>query len=401
MRVLFYEPNHTGHHYAYFARMFPGFLRLRADCPQLKFALATTQKGVESEEFQRNLSRFADDLEILPTCTPAPSGAILKSWHRCRELAQAKRNWGPDHVCLLYGDGIWQVAAAAQIFGCRIMGDTIPAEAWIYRGGFAYSDAAGTVSKIKRFLFRRLLQQELFDRIHFDDELLLKYVGSLSPTNTQVLLTPNPIHYGDVIDQKAARECLGLPLNGQLISSSGMITRWKGMDLVLKAFTKAIESRPVDEVPTRLLLAGPHEDEIRSLLKEKPYQTLVDAGQIISHNRYFDEQEMLDVASASDLVLAAYPKHSGRSSIILWAAAAGRPVLGVNRGCIAHVIEAERLGATCNVLDIEKFAKAINLSLNQPWTEEDRSRVRRYAHWHSSENYAELSAAYVRKRQCA
>lgn len=398
MRVLFYEPNHTGHHYAYFARMLPGFLELKEKHPHLEFALATTPKGLESEEFQRCLRRFREDLELLPICAPVPKRAIQKALQRCRELDLAKRTWKPDHVCVLYGDGLWQVAAATKMGGARIMGPHVPTEAWMYRGGFAYPEADGLGNTIKRRLFRRLLRQGLFDRIHFDDELLLQFAQGLPPEKTKVLLTPNPIQYGEIINRATARERLGLPTDGKLISSSGMITRWKGMDLVIQAFAQAIEHSAPDGPPLRLLLAGPHDEEIRRLLDEVPYRGLVESGQIILHDRYLDEQEMLDVASASNLVLAAYPNHSGRSSIILWAAAAGRPVLGVNRGCIAHVIETEQLGTTCDVKNIDAFASAINHSLQQPWTEEDAQRVRAYAKWHSSENYAKLSAAYLSER---
>jgi len=52
MRLLFFEPNQSGHHYAYLARMLPGFL----DLP-VEVVLATTAVGAVSDEFWRTLGQ--------------------------------------------------------------------------------------------------------------------------------------------------------------------------------------------------------------------------------------------------------------------------------------------------------------------------------------------------------
>ena len=189
MRVLFYEPTHTGHHFAYLARMLPAFV----DLP-IEAALATTAEAANSEQFRSLLSPFADRLDVLPWCRPL--GKVhpwRNAWRRCRDLASATKRWQPDHVCVLYGDGMWQLAALARLVGVDLLGNAPVYEAWMYRGGFAYADAQRWSHRFYRWLFRRLLMQRVFTKIHFDDELLIEYVHSSPPTKTAVVLPANPV----------------------------------------------------------------------------------------------------------------------------------------------------------------------------------------------------------------
>jgi glycosyltransferase involved in cell wall biosynthesis len=134
------------------------------------------------------------------------------------------------------------------------------------------------------------------------------------------------------------------------------------------------------------------------MLAESPYREWVEEGSVVSVDRFLDEKEMFAAASAVDLVVTPYPRHQNRSSIILWAAAAGRPSLGTNSSCIAHVINHEQLGMTSDVLDKRVLADAIDAALNMPWSEQDAARVRRYAEFHRIENYQRLSSELVRER---
>ena len=182
---------------------------------------------------------------------------------------------------------------------------------------------------------------------------------------------------------------------GRVISLSGVIDKRKGADILAGAFAQAIRNGLDDAT---LLLAGPHYDDIKGALAAPEVRTLLDTGRILSIDRLLDEQDMYCAAAASDLVAAPYPNHSGRSSIILWAAAAGTPVLATHRGCIGHVVETENLGLTCDVSDPEELAAAIEAGLNQPWTTSDRERALRYGKQHTVDNYRELNARLVMRR---
>ena len=68
MRVLFYQPDYTGHHLAYLARMLPGFV----DLP-IEIVLATTAEAIASQEFSQSLAAFGDRLKLVPCCTRPPA----------------------------------------------------------------------------------------------------------------------------------------------------------------------------------------------------------------------------------------------------------------------------------------------------------------------------------------
>ena len=134
------------------------------------------------------------------------------------------------------------------------------------------------------------------------------------------------------------------------------------------------------------------------MLDEEPFRGWIADGSIVLVDRFLTEHEMYAAAAAVDLVVAPYPKHQNRSSIILWAAAAGRPAIGPDEDCVDYVIKHERLGTSCRVRDPRILADAISAALRSPWTPEDAARVRKYAEFHRMENYQELSSQLVRQQ---
>ena len=390
MKILFYEPDYQGHHFPYLARMLPNFLEL-----PIQASLATTPSAIDSNEYKKTLAPFESSLEILPSCQELiKHNPLANAWRRCHDLKRIVKECQPDHVCILYADGMWPLAALAKQFGVSLLGNAPVYEAWMYRGGFTYNDAKGKGALIRRRLFKKLIDQEIFDKIHFDDELLFDFYQKECSQRTEVSLSRNPVIITDPIPQREARKQLGLPIEGTIIGTSGMITETKGIHLLLDMFEKHATRNP----ETILMIAGPHNESIKNMLVEERFQILVQQGRLFSIDRFLNDHEMSLSAASCDLILAPYPNHSGRSSIILWAAAAGVPVLAVSRGCIGHVVRTERLGKTCDVKNIDEFGKALDEMLEETWTEDDVQRVKNYADWHSIENYQKSSAALVRSR---
>jgi glycosyltransferase involved in cell wall biosynthesis len=396
MRVLFYEPFHTGHHLAYLARMLPGFY----DLP-VELILATTPEAVKTPEFERTVGPLAERLRIETICTNPPQRPIRNAHHRLAELCEAIQELQPDHVALMYADHVWQIAALQSLVRTRPWTNDLCVEGWIYYGRFAEAARRGARDVIYRRLFRRLLKTGLFARLHIDHEILYEFASRHRGTSpTEVVLAPNPVVLFPMLEKCEARRRLGLPIEGRIVSLSGMISQWKGARLLLDAFADYVESGRAEE-SDRLLLAGPHDAAVRAILQTARYKDWLRQGRVLSLDKYLSEVEMFLVASASDLVTAPYPNHQGRSSIILWAAAAGRPSLGVDEGCIAHVIQKEKLGWTCAVSDPLTFAEAIASALAQDWSPSDAQHVRRYAEFHSVENYQRVSSDLLRRRLAA
>ena len=391
MHVLLFEPNHRGHHFPYLARLLPGILRL-----PVRVTLATTPEALKSREFEMSLAGFGDRISFWTGCRPPQRTFVQKAWCRVADLRRALRQTRPDAVGLMYGDGLWQIITALDLLGQCPIPRSVTAAAWLYRGGFAYPDNSRRSARIKRRLFTRLLRRGVFDTLYLDDELLHNFAAAIPDAGTAAVLTPNPIDLRPLRPAADARQSLGLPPTGKLISSSGMVSAWKGMDRLIHAFAHAVDHHALSP-DTRLLLAGPHGPEILELLRTPAVRPLVDAGRIVSRDAFLDEAQMFDVAAASDLVVAAYPHHSGRSSIILWAAAAGRPVLAAEYGCIGHVVTTQQLGQTFDALDQDRFNQALVQALDLPWTNQDARRVRDYVAWHRIENYQDIGSQWLRR----
>lgn len=400
-RVLIYEPQHTGHHLPYLARMLPGLLSL-----PIEVTLATTRATVASEQFAAELGALRSRLRIIDDCrVPKKGRPVRYALGALWELRRLMRRERPDHVIIMYGDALWIVQSALHLATGGLIGGPmrgVSSEIILYRGGFAYPDAPGRGARVKRWLFAHALRAGLHDRWHLDDEIMHDFaVRSLSGCEDararSAVLPPNPVRIEGDADAASARAELGLPSGPRIISLTGAIAGYKGADLLVRAFAAHHdaegEARARDDV---LVLAGPHEQEVRDALAEPRARRLVDDGHIISIDRFLSAHEMFAFAAASNVVAAPYPNHSGRSSIILWAAAAGRPVLASARGTIGFVTRTNSMGLTVDPRDHDALVRSIGAALGMPWSREDERRVRLYAREHSFERYRAHMSGFVR-----
>lgn len=389
LKLLIYEPDYSGHHLVYLSFLLPAFRHLPVET-----TILTTPQAIGSDEWSRSIGPHRKWISVDTGCADSRGGGALGSAaRRLRDLRRGIARLRPDHVIVMYADGVWQVGAIANLIGRRLAPRHVPVEAWLWRGGFVYEDAPRSAA-IKRWLFDRVLRAGLFDAMHIDDDLLLHYAeGRRSARGVRLKLSPNPVKPGELESPEDARLALGLPTEGRLVALLAMIDRRKGADLLLDALLRLREQGRTD---LAVVMAGPLHEEIRTLTKASPYRDLIDAGALIVHDRFLSPEEMFRYACACDLMTAPYPNHAGRSSLIIWAAAAGRPTLGAERGCIGHVIRHERLGWVEDPRDAAAFADAMERALEAPWTAEDAQRARRYADRHSLEAFRQQGSAGVR-----
>src|SRR5690606_7657828 len=144
-------------------------------------------------------------------------------------------------------------------------------------------------------------------------------------------------------------------------------------------------------------LVGAHEKEIKDLLAG-PYADLVRAGRIISIDRFVESDELGAALKAMDLVCTPYPRHVGSASIVIRAAAAGRPVVGSRYGWVKWAIERFGLGRTCNVENTDELAAALQAELEQAASFRLTSAAERWLAYHTPENFAATWTARVRER---
>ena len=224
LTLLFYEPNHSGHHYPYLARMLPGFSH-----PEVKIVLATTAEGAESPHYERFLKPLEAHFTLAADCAEQASTPFRIACDRVSEIARLQQQYQADHVILAYGDGIWQIHALRSLFPKIRPRPRFQTECILYRGEFSYPSSRSRSAKIKRFLFRRLLAKGIYQRILIDDELLFTFAQSSAPNpRTHIELAINPIELFD-IDRAEARRRLGMSAEGKVICLSGVIDKRNGL----------------------------------------------------------------------------------------------------------------------------------------------------------------------------
>ena len=272
-------------------------------------------------------------------------------------LMRAIERFRPQHVYVPAADHLTQMMS---IRGDRrrLAGD-VEMEGLMMRGGFAYP-SRGWRQWTQDRLSLAAIERSPWTILHYADpiphEMLLSRGGSISH---RLHLLPDPVESNPWIDRVVARRRLGVPEGGRYLGSVGLMDERKGIDRLLTAFANA----PL-EPDDRLLLVGQSSRAVRDLLRGS-MADLVRAGRIIAIDRYVDNEEFSAAISALDVVCTPYPQHIGSASVVIRAAAAGRPVVSSTFGWVGMVVRRFDLGWSCDVSDSAALASTLVVGLER------------------------------------
>jgi glycosyltransferase involved in cell wall biosynthesis len=380
VRVLIFEPDFEGHHFLYAALTSEAMLEVGA-----RVVLVTSKAAPASRPFELFLAPLRGRIEIDASLPNAAAGNVAIARQRFADLRGSIAHHRPEYVCIPYADGLAQLMGISRLFGRRIIPRATPSAALLMRGTFVYR--AGTLRK--RLAARASWSAAIrcgVDRLYLGDPVVYESVPAVA---ARPAVMPEPIAPPSTTDRQAARESLGVPLDGRYVACTGLIDRRKGCDLLIRAFAEA-KLGPAD----RLLLVGQHDDAVRRLLAEDCREP-VRSGRIVSVDRFVSTDELGSALAASDLVCTPYPHHIGSASIVLRAAAADRPVLGSDFGWVKWAINRFALGSTCPVEDIPAFAAALELALRDAATHAPSPQAKRLLEFHTPTNFKRTWAAPV------
>lgn len=126
--------------------------------------------------------------------------------------------------------------------------------------------------------------------------------------NANVKLCPHPLYdnFGRIIPRELAIEQLGLDPNMRYILFFGFIRKYKGLDLLLKAFSDP----RLEQMNVRLIVAGEYydkPDEYERIIQEKGL-----ASRIVMKNDFIPNSEVYKYFCASEVVALTY--HSATQS---------------------------------------------------------------------------------------
>lgn len=121
-------------------------------------------------------------------------------------------------------------------------------------------------------------------------------------TNKPSAYFPHPINdqLGERIDIQAAREKLGLDLEGKYILFFGFIRKYKGLDILLNALAE----EALKDSGVKLVVAGEFYDDTEEYLEQIQKLGLVD--RVILRNDFIPTEEVRDYFCSTDLVTQTY-----------------------------------------------------------------------------------------------
>jgi glycosyltransferase involved in cell wall biosynthesis len=164
---------------------------------------------------------------------------------------------------------------------------------------------------------------------------------------------PHPMYesFGESIEKHNAREKLGLNKDGKYLLFFGFIRKYKGLDVLLEAFSDA----RIQEKGIKLIIAGEYYDspELYESIIEK--HGMKDA--IVQVSDFIPDSEVSSYFCASDLVVQTY-KTATQSGVTQIAYYYHKPMLVTDVGGLSELVPDQKVGYV-TAIDTKQIADAI------------------------------------------
>jgi glycosyltransferase involved in cell wall biosynthesis len=385
VRLLIYEPDPSGHHFAYVRRL------VDAATPLVhRTLLATTSKALASVEFKAFLSDRCGVLEARSIAHGLPLGIAASAAARAAGLLRSIRTLRPDFVYVPYADGVTQLLALVNRFPAAYLLRRVASAALMMRGSFAYPRSS-LFSSVQAEATLATLSRAPWNGIDLIDPIAYEYLRHARPhIASRIRLVPDPVEPTPNMSSREARVQLSLPTDALLVGCVGGLDERKGIHLLLQALR---QTRLPDDV--HLVLAGQLSPPVRQQLESLPGSCLP-RRRIHLRDRHIPSAELQTYLVAFNLVCTPYPRHIGSASIVIRAAAACRPVLGSDFGWSGRIIPQFGLGWTCDSRFPSAIAHALERVLPLVETHRPDHAARRFLEFHSEANFRAMFANRIR-----
>ena len=153
------------------------------------------------------------------------------------------------------------------------------------------------------------------------------------------ILSPHPLfdNFGEAVSREMALQKLGLDPKFRYILFFGFIRKYKGLDLLLEAFSDP----QFRGLPVKLIIAGEYYTD------PKPYEQLIDQLQLSNHlvifDHFIEDSAVKYYFCAADLVVQPY-RHATQSGVTQIAYHFNKPMVVTNVGGLAQMIPHEKVG---------------------------------------------------------
>jgi glycosyltransferase involved in cell wall biosynthesis len=239
----------------------------------------------------------------------------------------------------------------------------------------------------QKFLFARTLRREQFYRLYLLDPFAVEETSRF-PGSEKVTFLPDPVPPNRATETQvsALRTRLAVEPGRSILLMFGHLTPRKGCDQILEALMRLPESvcRGIC-----LVFAGVIESDYRSEIEQRAAALCAERPiQLVTRFEFVAQQDVASYFRMADVVLTPYPKHPGKSGLVLLAAAAGTPVLSSRYGLMAEYVRRHRLGLTVDATDSEEIAAGLKQLLTAPPVDlVDFSAMKRLAEQHHATRF--------------
>ena len=352
--VLVFEMSHTGHHLRYVSLLTEAFKSAGLDV-----VLASTQAAFKSTEYSALMQKCDAHIQKLIIHQTFRSGRLRDLEHVYRLLSLMFRGKADLYFVPFLGTLYSKFGLLAMIMrwiGVR----TAPVCGILLTWSFAYQDHGATKRRSwLEQLWQTILEHGPFERVFIVDEIAFDYIQA-HYSSQRVIFSPEPIERSPSGDGNTCREALGIPRGAKVLGAFGCLDRSRGVQYLLEAFL-----RRGGRENEYLLIMGPQDGEVKQdftqILGRYPKNR-----HLIMVDRFLSERELQEAFAATDVVAVTHLNFGATPTMLLRAAAAGKPVLGANDGWIGRIMSKYRLGIACDVLNPAELAAALEKALATP-----------------------------------
>ncbi|HMT28371.1 MAG TPA: glycosyltransferase [Bacteroidia bacterium] len=155
-------------------------------------------------------------------------------------------------------------------------------------------------------------------------------------TDKPATLKFHPVYniFGDPVSKAEGKKQLGLEEHVSYILFFGFIRHYKGLDLLLEAFSQVVKNGKIKK-DVKLLIAGEFYDD------PAPYRALIEktgiSERVLLHDKYISKESVKFYFAAADLVAQPY-RDATQSGVTQIAYHFGRPMLVTNVGGLPEIV---------------------------------------------------------------
>jgi glycosyltransferase involved in cell wall biosynthesis len=236
----------------------------------------------------------------------------------------------------------------------------------------------------KEKFLKLVLNKKVVKNIFNLDSFATEYVKNKWSTSKMIFL-PDPVQvYPSQNTLLTFKASLGIKENRKVFLVFGSLDSRKGISEIMDAIAKI--SKELSQKGC-LLIVGPWEESEKIGFEQKLKNTsqLTDF-QIITVEKFIEEENIQQYFEIADYVLALYQKHIGMSAIMVRAAASQKPVLAYNYGLMGKIIKENELGLIIK----NDLAEKLEMILESNTSFGNTEKMQAFAKLNQAENYAKV-----------